>query len=78
MTLDYLALPVTQPMWGPQQGIGRAEAADWWLNIVRAGADETEAAATPAKTIESAKTRTVSFIIGNPSLDMAELGVTLP
>jgi len=54
---------------GPQPGVGSSEVADWWLAIMWVVEDEeeTEAAATPAKTIESAKMRMASFIFGNLS-----------
>jgi len=41
--------------------------ADWWLAIGRAVEEETEAAAAPAKTIDKAMMRIVSFIVGNLS-----------
>ena len=53
---------------GPQPGTGSSEVADWWLAIKWVvEEEETEAAATPAKTIESAKMRIASFIFGNLS-----------
>jgi hypothetical protein len=41
--------------------------ADWWLEMVRVVAGETEAAAAPTKTIVRAKMRRASFIVGNLS-----------
>jgi hypothetical protein len=41
--------------------------ADWWLAIGWAVEEETEAAAAPAKTIDKAMMRIVSFIVGNLS-----------
>jgi hypothetical protein len=38
--------------------------ADWWLGITEAEGET--AAATPAKTMVSAKMRIASFIVGNP------------
>jgi hypothetical protein len=52
---------------GPQTGIGTLAVADWWLGMAGLVVDETEAAATPAKTTERAKMRMASFIVGNPS-----------
>jgi hypothetical protein len=40
--------------------------AAWWLGIAREDELETEAAATPAKTMDRAKMRTASFMVGNP------------
>lgn len=68
----YLRLPPPPSghpgMPGPHPGTGSSEVADWWLAITWVVEDEeTEAAATPAKTIESAKIWSASFIFGNPS-----------
>ena len=53
---------------GPQPGTGSSEVADWWLAITWVvEEEETEAAAMPAKTIESATIRIASFIFGNLS-----------
>ena len=40
--------------------------ADWWLATTCFVEGVTEAAATPTKTMASAKIRMVSFIVGNP------------
>jgi hypothetical protein len=50
---------------GAQSGIGLVAVADWWLGRTRAEECETEAAATPTRTTESAKRRMASFIVGN-------------
>ena len=52
---------------GPQAGIGRAEAAAWWLGTACVVDDDMEAAAAPARTTDRAKMRTTSFIKGYPS-----------
>jgi hypothetical protein len=52
---------------GSQTGTGLLTVADWWLAIGRAVDEETEAAAAPAKTIDKAMMRIVSFIVGNLS-----------
>ena len=57
---------LVQPMPGPQVGTGSPAVADWWLENVCFGVEETEAAAAPATTTESTKTRKASFIIGYP------------
>jgi hypothetical protein len=54
---------------GPQVGIGAAAVAAWWLASRWEGADESEAAAKPAKTMDTAKIRTASFIKMVPSLE---------
>jgi len=50
---------------GPHIGVGRSAVADWRLAITRVVEEETDAAATPAKTIDRAKMRIASFIFGN-------------
>jgi hypothetical protein len=40
--------------------------ADWWLANGLGVEEETDAAATPAKAIESAKMRMANFMCGNP------------
>jgi hypothetical protein len=53
---------------GPHPGTGNSEVTDWWLAITWVVEDEeTEAAATPANTTNSAKIRIASFIFGNLS-----------
>lgn len=53
---------------GPHPGTGSSEVTDWWLAITWVDdEEETEAAATPAKTIERTKMRMASFIFGNLS-----------
>jgi hypothetical protein len=54
---------------GPQPGIGKAEVADWWLARTCVEEECVAAAAAPAKTMERARTRIASFIIGNPFMD---------
>jgi hypothetical protein len=44
-----------------------AAVADWWLGRNRTEECETEAAATPTKTIKSPKRRMASFIVSNLS-----------
>jgi hypothetical protein len=51
---------------GAHNGIGLLAVADWCVENVRVDEFETEAAATPAQTIESAIKRIASFMIGNP------------
>ena len=51
---------------GAHSGIGLAAVADWWLGTVRGADFDTEAAATPTKTIDSAKMRIASFILVTP------------
>lgn len=53
---------------GSQTGIGILSVADWWLEMGLVVDEETEAAAAPAKTIDKAMMRIVSFIVGNLSL----------
>ena len=60
----YLPGQVGKP--GAQSGTGLLAVADWWLGRMRLDEDETEAAATPTRTIERAKMRIASFMIGNP------------
>jgi hypothetical protein len=50
---------------GAHNGTGLWVVADWWLGTALAEECDTEAAATPTKTTESAKMRTASFIAGN-------------
>jgi hypothetical protein len=50
---------------GAHSGIGSVAVADWWLVKGLAVEDDRDAAATPAKTIESAKMRMASLMIGN-------------
>jgi hypothetical protein len=50
---------------GSQTGTGILSVADWWLETGRAVEEDTEAAAAPAKTIDKAMMRIVSFIVGN-------------
>ena len=50
---------------GAQRGTGLAAVADCWLGNRREDEWDTEAAATPTNTTESAKMRTASFIPGN-------------
>jgi hypothetical protein len=52
---------------GPQVGVGSPEVAERWLETVFLGLEDTEAAAAPATTTDSARTRTASFIFGYPS-----------
>jgi hypothetical protein len=52
--------------WGPQPGVGRLAAVDWWLGSTRVLLEETVAAAAPANTTDMAKMRMASFMIGNP------------
>jgi hypothetical protein len=40
--------------------------ADWWLATTVVVLGVTAAAAAPTRTIEKAKMRTASFIVGNP------------
>jgi hypothetical protein len=54
---------------GPHAGIGKAEVADWWLARTCVEEECVAAAAAPAKTMERARTRIASFIIGNPFMD---------
>ena len=51
---------------GPHVGVGSPEVAERWLAMACAGVEETDAAARPATTTESARTRMMSFIIGYP------------
>ena len=53
-------------MFGPHPGTGKLAVADWWLATTCFVEGVTEAAATPTKTMASAKIRMVSFIVGNP------------
>jgi hypothetical protein len=46
--------------------------ADWWLMTGFAVAEETEAAAMPAKTSDRTKMRAASFIVGNLSMIRTE------
>ena len=57
-------------MRGPQVGTGSVSVADWWLRKewLEVEEEETEAAAAPAITRESAKMRTTSFMMSNLSL----------
>jgi hypothetical protein len=52
---------------GAQSGTGTLAVADWELTNVCGVDEETEAAATPAKTIDRAAMRMASFMFGNPS-----------
>ncbi len=52
---------------GPQTGTGKPAVADWWLENVCFGVEETEAAAAPATTTDRTRTRKASFIIGYPT-----------
>jgi hypothetical protein len=52
---------------GAHNGIGLVAVADWWLGRNRTEECETEAAATPTKTIKSPKRRIASFIVSNLS-----------
>jgi len=58
---------VVQPMPGPQVGVGSPAVADWWLEIICFGLDETEAAAAPATTTDRTIKRNASFMFGYPS-----------
>jgi hypothetical protein len=71
LTRYWPLLPVWQPgIWGPQVGRGSVSVADWWLRKewLEVEEEETEAAAAPAITRESAKMRTTSFMMSNLSL----------
>ena len=50
---------------GAHNGIGSVAVADWWLVNGLAVEEETDAAATPAKAIESAKMRMASLMMSN-------------
>lgn len=50
---------------GAHSGTGSVAFADWWLTNGLGVEEETDAAATPAKAIESAKMRMASFMSGN-------------
>jgi hypothetical protein len=50
---------------GAQSGIGSVAVADWWLANGLGVEEETDAAATPAKTIERAKMRMANLMVGN-------------
>jgi hypothetical protein len=58
-----------RPFWGhpgipgPHSGTGLLAVADWWLGRARADEFDTEAAATPTKTIERAIMRMASFMM---------------
>jgi hypothetical protein len=52
---------------GAHSGIGSVAVADWWLVNGFAVEEDRDAAATPAKAIESAKIRMASLMIGNLS-----------
>ena len=52
---------------GSHTGIGILSVADWWLEMGFVVEEETEAAAAPAKTMDRAMMRIVSFIVGNLS-----------
>jgi hypothetical protein len=52
---------------GPQVGVGSPAVADWWLEKLWFGLEETEAAAAPATTTDRTKTRKASFIVDYPS-----------
>ena len=64
---SFYLVVVVQPMPGPQVGVGNPAVADWWLEKVCFGVEETEAAAAPATTTDRTKTRKASFIFGYPS-----------
>jgi hypothetical protein len=45
--------------------VGKLAVADWWLGRAREEVEEREAAAAPARTMDRAKMRTASFMVGN-------------
>jgi hypothetical protein len=51
---------------GPHAGIGKLALADWWPTKVFELDEDTDAAAKPATTTQTAKARMMSFMIGNP------------
>jgi len=53
---------------GPQMGTGSEAAAAWWLATPLVLADDSETAVAPMSTMQIAKVRTTSLIIGNPFL----------
>jgi len=57
---------------GPQRGMGRPAVADWWLGTICFGFEETEAAAAPATTTESTRTRKASFISSYPLKELLD------
>jgi hypothetical protein len=60
---------------GPQPGVGSSEVAAWWLAITGVEEEDTDAAATPANTIESARMRIASFILVTfPFQNLAGIG----
>jgi hypothetical protein len=52
---------------GAHSGIGSVAVADWWLANGLDVEEETDAAATPAKTTDSAKIRMAILMVGNLS-----------
>ena len=60
LATNYLQIP------GPQRGTGSPAVAAWWLGTMCLGLEDTEAAAAPATTTESTRTRKASFITGYP------------
>lgn len=63
-------LPLCPPQvgtYGPHPGYGICAVADCWLATLFAEADDMEAAVKPATTTSTAKARTASFIMSNPS-----------
>jgi len=60
---------------GPQVGTGSPAVAAWWLGMEFFTDEETEAAAAPATTTESARTRKASFISGYPLQKILKISV---
>ena len=65
MTLHYFGSG-GQGTQGPQRGTGRLAVAEWWLEIECVVAEDSETAAAPVRTMQTANARTISFMEGGP------------